>query len=214
VFAADFMEPMKTKVEETLGVKLLSVMYLGRRQLNLRTDKEIKTPADLAGIKLRMPGPMPGSSSAALGANPVPMAFTEVYTGLQTGAIDGQDNPLPTNGRQVLRGHQADRPDEPPRRPQLPRLLQEGLGRAHAEQQATVQKAADDAAEPAARNSSRWRPSSSSSSRMQGLKVYEPRRRGVPQRTGAGGLSRIRLRQGLAGGHGRPDQRALTGRPA
>ena len=33
----------------------------------------------------------------ALGANPTPMAFTEVYTGLQTGAIDGQDNPLPTD---------------------------------------------------------------------------------------------------------------------
>ena len=39
---------------------------------------------------------MPGSSSArALGANPTPMAYAEVYTGLQTGAIDGQDNPLP-----------------------------------------------------------------------------------------------------------------------
>ena len=45
---------------------------------------------------------MPGSESwmflgRALGANPTPMAFTEVYTGLQTGAIDGQDNPLPTD---------------------------------------------------------------------------------------------------------------------
>ncbi len=33
----------------------------------------------------------------ALGANPLPMAFTELYTALQSGAIDGQDNPLPTN---------------------------------------------------------------------------------------------------------------------
>ncbi|HKJ63277.1 MAG TPA: C4-dicarboxylate ABC transporter, partial [Hyphomicrobiales bacterium] len=47
VFAADFMDPLKKKVEDQLGVKLLSVMYLGRRQLNLRTDKEIKTPEDL-----------------------------------------------------------------------------------------------------------------------------------------------------------------------
>ena len=55
VFNAPLMQPFKDKVEAELGVKLLSVMYLGRRQINLRTDKEIKTPADLAGIKLRMP---------------------------------------------------------------------------------------------------------------------------------------------------------------
>ena len=53
-------------------------------------------PADLAGVKLRMP---PGDAwqllSRSLGANPTPMAYAETYTGLQTGAIDGQDNPLP-----------------------------------------------------------------------------------------------------------------------
>ena len=98
VFEADLFKPFKKMVEDKLGVKLLTVMYLGRRQLNLRTDKKINTPEDLAGVKLRMP-----VSDAwmflgrALGANPTPMAFTEVYTGLQTGAIDGQDNPLPTN---------------------------------------------------------------------------------------------------------------------
>jgi TRAP-type C4-dicarboxylate transport system substrate-binding protein len=50
----------------------------------------------MAGIKLRMP---PGEAwqllGRSLGANPTPMAYAEVYTGLQTGAIDGQDNPLP-----------------------------------------------------------------------------------------------------------------------
>jgi TRAP-type C4-dicarboxylate transport system substrate-binding protein len=53
------------------------------------------TPADLAGIKLRMP---PGEGwqfvGTAMGANPSPLAFTEVYTALQTGTIDGQDNPM------------------------------------------------------------------------------------------------------------------------
>ena len=62
----------------------------------LKPDKKINTPADMAGIKLRMPG---GDAwqflGTALGANPTPMAYAEVYTGLQTGAIDGQDNPLP-----------------------------------------------------------------------------------------------------------------------
>ncbi len=49
------MNGLKDETEAKLGVKLLSVMYLGRRQVNLRTDKEIKTPADLAGVKMRMP---------------------------------------------------------------------------------------------------------------------------------------------------------------
>jgi len=56
------------------------------------------TPADLAGVKLRMPG---GEGwqfiGEALGANPTPVAFTEVYTALQTGAVDGQDNALPAD---------------------------------------------------------------------------------------------------------------------
>lgn len=101
VFNADFMEPMKKEVEDKLGVKLLSVMYLGRRQLNLRQsqkDLNVQKPEDLSGVKLRMPGTDAWQFlGKALGANPVPMAFTEVYTGLQTGAIDGQENPLPTD---------------------------------------------------------------------------------------------------------------------
>ena len=101
VFNADFMEPLKKKVEDKLSVKLLTVMYLGKRQLNLRQSQKqlnVKTPKDLSGVKLRMPGTDAWQFlGKALGANPVPMAFTEVYTGLQTGAIDGQDNPLPTD---------------------------------------------------------------------------------------------------------------------
>lgn len=97
VFAADYMAPLKRKVEAELRIKLLGLLYLGCRQLNLRTTREIKTPADLAGVKLRMPGTDAWQFlGRALGANPVPLAFTEVYTALQTGAIDGQDNPLPT----------------------------------------------------------------------------------------------------------------------
>src|ERR1041384_2321506 len=61
-----------------------------------KQKKKTGPPADLAGIKLRMP---PGDAwqllGRSLGANPTPMAYAETYTGLQTGAIDGQDNPLP-----------------------------------------------------------------------------------------------------------------------
>ena len=57
----------------------------------------MQTPADLSGVNLRMPGSDAWQFlGRALGANPTPMAFTEVYTALQTGAVDGQDNPLPT----------------------------------------------------------------------------------------------------------------------
>lgn len=87
---------MKQMVEDQLNVKILGPTYFGTRQVGLNTEGRIETPADMEGIKLRMPG---GEAwqflGTALGANPVPMAYAEVYTGLQTGAIDGQDNPLP-----------------------------------------------------------------------------------------------------------------------
>jgi TRAP-type C4-dicarboxylate transport system substrate-binding protein len=100
VFNDPVFDPFKQKVEDELGVKLLAPMYLGRRQVNLRQPVEelrVETPEDLAGVNLRMPGTDAWQFlGRALGANPTPMAFTEVYTALQTGAVDGQDNPLPT----------------------------------------------------------------------------------------------------------------------
>ena len=95
-FASEAGAELKKMAEDQLGVKVLGPTYFGVRQVGLKGDKEIKVPADLAGVKLRMPG---GDAwqflGTALGANPTPMAYAEVYTGLQTGAIDGQDNPLP-----------------------------------------------------------------------------------------------------------------------
>ena len=100
VFNDPLMDPFKKKVEDELGVKLLSVMYLGRRHVNLcqsKAERTVMTPADLAGVNLRMPGTDAWQFlGKALGANPTPMAFTEIYTALQTGSVDGQDNPLPT----------------------------------------------------------------------------------------------------------------------
>jgi TRAP-type C4-dicarboxylate transport system substrate-binding protein len=87
---------MKQMAEEQLGIHILGPTYFGTRQVGLAADKKIETPEDMAGIRLRMP---PGEAwqflGEALGANPTAMAYAEVYTGLQTGAIDGQDNPLP-----------------------------------------------------------------------------------------------------------------------
>lgn len=176
VFAADFMDPMKKKVEDELGVKLLAVMYLGRRQLNLRTDKEIKTPADLAGVKLRMPGSDAWQFlGKALGASPVPMAFTEIYTGLQTGAIDGQDNPLPSNRDSklyevtkqiVLTSHLVDL-----NYIAFSKKVWDALS---PEQQATVQKAADDAAESGRQKQLALEIELEQFFKDKGLKVYTP----------------------------------------
>ena len=100
VFNDALFDPFKAKAEEELGVTLLAPMYLGRRQVNLRQTADeltVTTPADLAGVNLRMPGTDAWQFlGKALGANPTPMAFTEVYTALSSGAVDGQDNPLPT----------------------------------------------------------------------------------------------------------------------
>src|SRR5204863_1475208 len=69
---------------------------LGTRQLILRKTREVKTPADMAGVKLRMPGSETWQFlGEALGAKPTPMAFEEVYLAMQTGTVDGLENPLP-----------------------------------------------------------------------------------------------------------------------
>jgi TRAP-type transport system periplasmic protein len=95
-FASDAGAEMKRLAEEQLKVKILAPVFFGTRQVGLKGKKKIATPADLAGVKLRMP---PGDAwqmlGRSIGANPTPMAYAETYTGLQTGAIDGQDNPLP-----------------------------------------------------------------------------------------------------------------------
>jgi tripartite ATP-independent transporter DctP family solute receptor len=95
-FASDLGAQMKGMVEDQLKVKILGPTFFGTRQVGLKPKKKINTPADMSGIKLRMP---PGEAwqllGRSIGANPTPMAYAEVYTGLQTGAIDGQDNPLP-----------------------------------------------------------------------------------------------------------------------
>jgi TRAP-type transport system periplasmic protein len=95
-FAGSLGAQMKKMVEDQVKVKILGPTFFGTRQIGLKPKKKIATPADMAGIKLRMP---PGDAwqllGRSIGANPTPMAYAEVYTGLQTGAIDGQDNPLP-----------------------------------------------------------------------------------------------------------------------
>lgn len=95
-FASDLGNQMKKQVEDQLKVKILGPTFFGTRHVGLRGKKKVAVPADLAGVKLRMP---PGDAwqllGRSLGANPTPLAYAETYTGLQTGTVDGQDNPLP-----------------------------------------------------------------------------------------------------------------------
>lgn len=89
-------QEMFEHVAETIGVRPLGTVYLGARLINLTQDKEILSRDDLKSVKLRMP-----STDAwlflgeALGANPVPVGYADLYLALQTGTVDGQDNPLP-----------------------------------------------------------------------------------------------------------------------
>lgn len=97
VYEGAIGQEISAKVAEKMDIAILQAAYLGTRQVNLRDPKNVRTPADLAGVKLRMPGSKEWLFlGQALGANPTPLAFNEVYLGLKTGTIDGQDNPLPT----------------------------------------------------------------------------------------------------------------------
>lgn len=98
-FNSDAAQPLYDKVAAETGLRPLGAFYLGTRQLNLRDiGREVRTPADMKGVKLRMPGsPSWQYMGKTLGANPTPLSFTEVYMGLKTGTVDGQDNPLPTD---------------------------------------------------------------------------------------------------------------------
>ena len=176
VFASNLMDDLKKQAEDKLSVKLLSVMYLGRRQVNLRSDKEIKTPADLAGTRLRMP---PSEAwlflGSALGASPMPLAFGELYTALQTGAIDGQDNPLPTvkdakffevTKQIVLTSHLVDQ--------NYITISKTVWDKLTPDQQKVVQKAADDAAELGRQRQLKLEDELGAFFKEKGLKVYTP----------------------------------------
>lgn len=79
------------------GLKGLAYYENGYRQITNST-REIKGPEDLKGLKIRtMENPVHLAAFRAMGANPTPMPFSEVFTALQQKTIDGQENPSTTN---------------------------------------------------------------------------------------------------------------------
>lgn len=90
-------ELVQTTLAPTLlpkGVRLISTWENGFRHITNST-RPINKPADLAGIKLRVPeGVWRIKMFKAWGANPTPMGFSELFVAMQTKVIDGQENPL------------------------------------------------------------------------------------------------------------------------
>jgi tripartite ATP-independent transporter DctP family solute receptor len=175
-FSSDLGEDMKKLAEEKLGIRVLGPTFFGTRQVGLKPNKKINTPADMAGIKLRMPG---GDAwqflGQALGANPTPMAYAEVYTGLQTGAIDGQDNPLPNvqnmkfyevMSQIVLTSHLVGF--------DLLTISADTWNKLSPEQQQKVQKAADDAIAWSTEQHLKQEEELVASFKEKGLEIYTP----------------------------------------
>lgn len=92
---SDIWDQMVGEIEEAMQLKLLDAAYQGTRTLNLREKREVNTPADMAGLSLRVvPSPSNILMGEGLGANPTPVPFSELYLALQTGTVDAQENPL------------------------------------------------------------------------------------------------------------------------
>lgn len=93
VYNGEVGQEISDKILEESQYKVLSYWPRGARWLT--TKEEVKTPADLEGMKIRVPdSPVFVKSFETLGASPTPMEFGEVFTSLQQGVIDGQENPL------------------------------------------------------------------------------------------------------------------------
>ena len=86
-------EDIKAQIIEKAKVRPIAFFARGPR--NLTSNRAIKSPADLDGLKMRVPNvPLFVDVWKSLGASPTPMAFSEVFTSLQNGVIGAQENPL------------------------------------------------------------------------------------------------------------------------
>ncbi|MGI9626525.1 MAG: TRAP transporter substrate-binding protein [Longimicrobiales bacterium] len=91
---AEIVWPVLAPLAEAQGYQLLGVWENGFRHIT-NSARPIATPADLAGIKLRTPrGVWRVKLFQRFGANPTPMPLSEVFIALQTGVMDGQENPI------------------------------------------------------------------------------------------------------------------------
>ncbi|MFA5663604.1 TRAP transporter substrate-binding protein [Castellaniella sp.] len=93
VYYGDVGDAFMDEVARRSGFRIIGAGYRGARKLS--ANRKVESVGDLAGLKLRVPPlKMYRRTWELLGASPVPMPVTEIFTGLQQGLIDGQENPL------------------------------------------------------------------------------------------------------------------------
>jgi len=96
VWDSSFGEELEAGILEHTGARVAFVYQNGGLRNFTNNVKPICTPADMAGMKIRvMDSPAHMALVTALGANPTPVAWTELYTALQTNVVDGQENAVP-----------------------------------------------------------------------------------------------------------------------
>lgn len=95
VLSGDFVRTLRDMALETSGgtVRLMTVGNTGGWRSFANTERQVQTPEDLAGLKLRtVPADLPQELVRALGASPTPIAWPELFTSLQTGVVEGTAN--------------------------------------------------------------------------------------------------------------------------
>jgi tripartite ATP-independent transporter DctP family solute receptor len=94
---SDVFRELSEGYDKKSGNHITALNYYGARHVTSSAAKPISKPEDMKGLKIRVPdAPAYMAFPKALGANPTPIAFAEVYLALQSGTVDAQENPLPT----------------------------------------------------------------------------------------------------------------------
>ena len=94
---SDVFRELAKGYDEKSGNHITALNYYGARQVTSSAARPVAKPEDMKGLKIRVPdAPAYLAFPKALGANPTPIAFAEVYLALQNGTVDAQENPLPT----------------------------------------------------------------------------------------------------------------------
>ncbi len=92
---SDLFKELSEGYKEATGHTVMAITWYGYRHVT--SNFPITKPEDMKGLKIRVPdSPVMVMFPNAVGANPTPIAFSEVYLALQQGVVDAQENPLPT----------------------------------------------------------------------------------------------------------------------
>ena len=95
VLSGPFLRQMRDRALETSGdkIRLMTIGNTGGWRSFANTQRQVQTPADLAGLKLRtVPADLPQELTRSLGASPTPIPWPELFTSLQTGVVEGTAN--------------------------------------------------------------------------------------------------------------------------